>query len=167
MKCYWDTPYVASPVSLGDLYVCLSPPALFHCTLPSSLKRISSSPQQGSACNEAFVFVLWADAVLNWIGCSLPTWFLLPSCSQHGSSFLHYLVLSSPQCSTLCPSTHKQVFWVHANAHFQVPAPDCIMCSTHTPYSVCVCVCAWSDVHVFIVIQWTAPPLSHHVSGPY
>lgn len=52
----------------------------------------------------------------NWIGCSLPARFLLPSSSQHGSGFLHYLPHSSPQCSTLCASIRGHVFWAHANA---------------------------------------------------
>lgn len=52
----------------------------------------------------------------NWIGCSLLALFLLPSCSQHGSGFLHYLPQCLSQCSTLCASICRHVFWTHANA---------------------------------------------------
>lgn len=53
-----------------------------RCSPRAWRRRISCSLQQGYAWNEAFVFVLWAGAVQNWIGCSLLARFLLPSSSQ-------------------------------------------------------------------------------------
>lgn len=46
----------------------------------------------------------------NWIGCSLSALFLLPSCFQHGSGFLYYLLPFSSQYSTLCAWVRERVF---------------------------------------------------------
>ena len=60
------------------------PPSLPAVLTPRAWRRwISSNLQQGSACNEAFVFVLWAGAVskLNWMFSprSVPLPFQLPT----------------------------------------------------------------------------------------
>lgn len=95
---------------------------------------ISSSLQQGSSCNEAFVFVLWAGTVskLNWMFSPrsvpltflLPTWFgLSPLSPAMLVTMLHIVCLNMQACFlNACK---------RSQAHVQVPSPGFILCCSH------------------------------------
>lgn len=145
---------VPSPLFLAYLLFAPSlpapslPPSLCAFLSPHACRQwISFSLQQGSACNEAFVFVLWAGAVskLNWVHspCSVPLTFQLPTRPELSSlspaffaTMLHIVYINMQAC-----------FWNACRASIQVPLPSFIISCADTQTSMPLCVVHWHSKH--------------------